>query len=238
MTAVTHRTHVPAVLMWTFAAACGRHGPPAPLGSASVARPELEAAAPAPDTVSRSAGAAPSATPAPASSAPDPAFLPQTHDRPRASGATFDSRIAALADAIANDDPDRGMSFFFPLGAYQQVKDVANPAADWKRRLVAAYARDIHALHARLAAATRASSAARAIQEGDAGGSVQFLGIDVPDARGRWVEPGEEYNKIGYFRVFGSKMRWEVAGLTQTFDVKSLISWRGEWYVVHLSAIQ
>jgi hypothetical protein len=61
----------------------------------------------------------------------------------------------------------------------------------------------------------------------------------VPESRTRWVDPGEEYNKIGYFRVFGSKLRYEDGpGSPKSFDVKSLISWRGEWYVVHLSAIK
>ena len=71
-----------------------------------------------------------------------------------------------------------------------------------------------------------------------AGAYARLVALDVPEARARWVEPGEEYNKIGYFRVFGSKLRYEVDGAAHAFDVKSLISWRGEWYVVHLSAVQ
>jgi hypothetical protein len=115
------------------------------------------------------------------------------------------------------------MTFFFPVDAYRQVKDVTDPARDWKLRLVAAYQRDIHALHAALGA--RAAGA-------------RLLGLDVPAARARWVEPGEEWNKIGYYRVFGSSLRYEAGGRAGAFDVKSLISWRGEWFVVHLSAIK
>jgi hypothetical protein len=149
--------------------------------------------------------------------------LPQTHDVPHAAGAPFEARVAALWNAIVTDDADAALPAFFPLGAYKQVKDIPDPASDWKHRLVAAYARDIHALHARLG--TNADSA-------------KLVGLDVPEARGRWVEPGEEYNKIGYYRVFGSKLRYEAGGEARSFDVKSLISWRGEWYVVHLSAIK
>jgi hypothetical protein len=214
--------------------ACARHDPPAPSGSPSVALPEI---APPASAVAHAPPAASASAPSPASpSAPaassvlatatgsgDPASLPQTHDRPEASGPAFEARARALWDAIAADDPDRAMPFFFPLGAYQQVKDVGDPASDWKRRLVAAYRRDIHALHGRL---------------GDDAQQSKLVGLDVPQARARWVDPGEEYNKIGYFRVFGSRLRYEVDGQTRSFDVKSLISWRGEWYVVHLSAIQ
>ncbi len=215
---------VGAALRWTLAVAlagCSRGEPPAPEGSPSVAAPELVAPSQA------SAGAAASASNAPSAAAPaasiDPATLPQTRDRPVASGPAFEARVAALWSAIVADDPPQALPFFFPVAAYQQVKDIPDPASDWKHRLVAAYSHDIHALHARLG-----SDAQRAT----------LSGLDVPEARGRWVDPGEEYNKIGYFRVFGSRLRYAVDGDARSFDVKSLISWRGEWYVVHLSAIK
>jgi hypothetical protein len=151
----------------------------------------------------------------------DAGALPQTRDRPAANGAAFDARVAALWDAIVKDDPERALPFFFPRAAYAQVKDVGDPARDWRLRLVAAYAKDIHELHAAV------------------GKDATFVSLDVPDARARWVEPGEEYNKLGYWRVYGSKLRWDTVSAThRSADVKSLISWRGEWYVVHLSAIK
>ncbi len=206
---------------------CSRGDPPAPPGSPSVAIPEVPRAADAAmAAAAQDAAATPSAA-APATSdagaSPDPASLPQTHDRPTASGPAFEARVAALWAAIVADDPAQALPFFFPLGAYQQVKDIPDPASDWRHRLVAAYDHDIHALHARLG-----SGAARAT----------LTGLDVPEARGRWVDPGEEYNKIGYYRVFGSRLRYTVDGDAGSFEVKSLISWRGEWYVVHLSAIK
>jgi hypothetical protein len=129
----------------------------------------------------------------------------------------------ALWEGIVRDDPDRAMPFFFPLRAYEKVKDVADPTADWKRRLVNAFRRDVHALHAHL---------------GEAAGAARLLSLDVPTARAQWVEPGEEWNKIGYFRVFGSRLRYEWKGESRTIEVRSLISWRGEWYVVHLNAVR
>jgi hypothetical protein len=195
---------------------CSHVEPPAPDASPSVAVPEL------PVPQESGSGAVSAAAPEPPVPGPDPATLPQTHDLPHAQGAAFEARRQALWEAIVNDDPDRAMTFFFPLGAYQQVKDVTDPAADWKHRLVAAYRRDIHVLHGRL---------------GPDAGAAKFLGLDVPESHARWVEPGEEWNKIGYYRVFGTKLRYSVGGDERTFDVKSLISWRGEWFVVHLSAI-
>ena len=214
------------------AGGCARHEPPAPDASPTIALPEI-----APMTSSSSGAAtldlsasppsaappAPSSAATPPASSADPSLLPQTHDRPEASGAAFEARVAALWSAIASDDADKAMPFFFPLGAYQQVKDLSDPASDWKRRLVAAYVHDIHALHARL---------------GDDPGRATLVRLDVTDSRARWVDPGEEYNKIGYFRVFGSRLRYTVDGEARSFEVKSLISWRGDWYVVHLSAIK
>jgi hypothetical protein len=192
-------------------AACIHHEPPTPEGTPSAAQPDLN---PIPAPIMPAPSSIPST---------DPAQLPQTREVPRAMGGAFDARVASLWDAIVNDDPERAMVFFFPLAAYAQVKDVGDPAADWKHRLVAGYARDIHTLHGRLASGSA---------------SARLVALDVPEARARWVEPGEEYNKIGYFRVFGSKLRYEGEDAARAFDVKSLISWRGEWYVVHLSAIK
>ncbi|MGO9711432.1 MAG: hypothetical protein ACLQBL_21390 [Polyangiaceae bacterium] len=176
------------------------------------------------DAGSASPGAAaPDAAAAVATSGEESGKLGQTRARPEPSGEQFDARVRALFDGIARDDVEHAMPFFFPLTAYAQVKAIANPAADWKARLVGNYARDIHALHAKLG-----PNAARA----------RFLGIDVPMDRARWVEPGEEYNRIGYFRVYGSKLRGELDGAPVTIDVKSLISWRGEWFIVHLTGVK
>jgi hypothetical protein len=226
------RPALPAAVLLAGAAACTHHEPPAPDASPSVALPELAPPAAPARAASAAADASPPAAGSPSSSAAnrppagssaDPATLPQTHDSPQASGPAWDVRVAALWSAVVADDPDQAMSFFFPLPAYEQVKDIGNPASDWKHRLVAAYAHDIHALHARL---------------GDDAPKATLAGLEVPEGRARWVDPGEEYNKIGYYRVFGSRLRYTVGGDTRSFDVKSLISWRGEWFVVHLSAIK
>jgi len=166
----------------------------------------------------------PTTAPAPTTTTePDPQFLPQTPDKPSASSARFIAGSGALWQAIVTDNPDAAMPFFFPLGAYQQVKAISNPESDWRTRLVAAYAEDIHALHNRLG--SRASAA-------------QLTGIDVPDGQATWVQPGEEYNKGSYWRVYNAMLRYTVDGQAGSFPIASMISWRGEWYVVHLNSIR
>ena len=134
----------------------------------------------------------------------------------------FNTGVNDLWEAVVNDDPRSAMPFFFPLTAYLQVKAISDPADDWQDRLVAAYDRDIHSLHRSLGA-----NAAQA----------QLVGIDLPQSQAEWITPGVEYNKIGYWRVYGTRLRYTVNGRAQSFAVASLISWRGEWYVVHLSSI-
>jgi hypothetical protein len=152
----------------------------------------------------------------------DPALLPQTDEQPVAAGDGFDARSRALWDAVVSDDPARGISAFFPLAAYTQIKAVKDPAADWKDRLVADFGTDVHSLHRQLGAAAATAT---------------FVGMDVPDAA-VWVTPGQEHNSGPYWRVYGSTLRYSVDGVEHTLPVESLISWRGQWYVVHLGPIR
>jgi hypothetical protein len=135
----------------------------------------------------------------------------------------FEADTQGLWDAIVTDDPQSGMPFFFPLGAYLQVKAISNPAQDYQQRLVANYVADIHTLHAQL---------------GNGAATARLDGVDVPARQATWVPPGAEYNKGSYWRVYGTTIRYTAAGAAHTFTVSSLISWRGEWYVVHLGAIR
>lgn len=213
---------------------CSRAEPPQPdLGGASPSVAPLpgnaaplvipSATAPATTATPNDSGPVSASPSASAAAAEDSSALPQTRDKPKAEGAAFDARVTALWNAIQKDDPDLALPFFFPVKAYQQVKGIPRPESDWKHRLVAAYARDIHALHKRL---------------GESPESAKLVRMEVPEAGGRWVEVDEETNKIGYFRVYGSHLRFEADGKERSFEVKSLISWRGEWFVVHLSGFK
>ena len=152
-----------------------------------------------------------------------PGALPQTDETPTASGATFTAGVEGLWEAIRQDEPELGLPFFFPASAYLQVKAIGDPASDYQNRLIANFEEDVHALHAQLGA-----NAADAT----------FVGITVPDDQAVLVQPGEESNKLSYWRVYGTTMQYEVDGQTGSFPVTSLISWRGQWYVVHLGAIR
>ena len=153
----------------------------------------------------------------------DPGALPQTDERPSASGPTFTAGVDGLWEAVRQDRPDLGLPFFFPERAYLQVKAISDPAGDYQNRLVANFDEDVHSLHAQL---------------GPDAANAKFVGISVPDDQAVWVQPGEESNQLSYWRVYGSTLQYQVDGQPGSFPVTSLISWRGQWYVVHLGAIR
>ena len=153
----------------------------------------------------------------------DPGTLPQTEDKPTGSGPQWDTDVAGLWQAIVTDDPAPARSFFFPLTAYRQVKAISDIDGDYQKRLIAYYEDDIHTLHAKLGA--------------DAANAV-LVGLDVNTPNVTWIKPGVEYNKGAYWRVQDNTLRYTVNGQKRSFVVKSMISWRGQWYVVHLSSIR
>jgi hypothetical protein len=195
--------------------------------TAAVAVTNLVTTTTVPTTAPTSAAAGPTTTTAttaaPAPSTTDPGALPQTDEHPTASGATFTAGVNDLWEAIRQDKPELGLPFFFPKSAYLQVKAISDPAGDYQNRLIASFEQDVHTLHAQLGA-----NAADA----------KFVGISVPDDQAVLVQPGEEYNKLSYWRVYGTTMQYAVGDQSGSFPVTSLISWRGEWYVVHLGAIR
>ncbi len=129
-----------------------------------------------------------------------------------------------LWQAIVADDPEIAKDVFFPVVAYEIVKDIEKPAADWKHRLMKAFSRNIHGYHKKL---------------GEDASKAKLLGVDIDDKRVKWIEPGKEGNKKGYFRVTRNKLRYQDAeGNEKKLEITSLISWRGEWFVVHLDGFK
>jgi hypothetical protein len=129
-----------------------------------------------------------------------------------------------VADSILTGNSAKARAAFFPLVAYAQVKDVQKPERDYRYRLLANFERDLREYRKTL---------------GQAAGNAEFLGVVVAEERVEWMKPGKEGNRLGYFRVLRSKLRFRLpTGKEQTLELTSLISWRGEWYVVHLHGFE
>jgi hypothetical protein len=53
------------------------------------------------------------------------------------------------------------------------------------------------------------------------------------------MKPHSEGNRIGYWRSTRNQLSYvDGKGKARTLEVTSLISWRGEWYVVHLHGFE
>jgi hypothetical protein len=130
--------------------------------------------------------------------------------------------VRDLWRAVVDGNPAEAQPFFFPLGAYIQVKGISNPVHDYQTRLIANFDQDVASLHAALGASA---------------GSASFTTVTVPPAA-QWIAPGVESNKGSYWRVYGTSVSYTAGGQSRSFPITSMISWRGEWYVVHLGAIR
>jgi hypothetical protein len=200
--------------------------PAVPAAPSSATPSAAPAPAPAPAGSTAPASAAPTATDAdePALLAADGTPLPQTEERPSVTAPRFQRRIQRLAAAIISGDVEKAKDTFFPLVAYAQVKDVQKPERDYRYRLLAHFERDIREYRKAL---------------GKQAEQAEFVGITVPEERAEWMKPGKEGNRLGYFRVLRSRLRFRLpGGKEQSFELTSMISWRGEWYVVHLHGFE
>jgi hypothetical protein len=208
----------------------------ATLAAGCASPPAHPATAPAPSSTGTATSSAPPASPAsPASPAPTPSGSPsvipvprpparlhQTRALPRAHTAVFRAEMTDLWTALVTGRVRPGVQAFFPLTAYQQVKAIADPAADWHSRLLADFRLDVAAAHHFLRQAP---------------GRPHLVRVIVPAAQAAWIDPGVCDNKVGYWHVAGPRLVYRQHGRIRSIGIASLISWRGRWYVVHLGAV-
>ena len=218
-----------AVAMIVLLAGCGAAGRAAPRKATAMAnatagtRPPAArspvAAAPSPVTP---ASSRPPASPSALPVAPGAGQLPQTRALPTTASVAFQNAMADLWLAVTTGQAGFGLPAFFPLAAYQRLKDLYEPTEDWHGRLWADFSLDVAAAH-------------RLLRED--GGQAQFVRVIVPAAYAAWVSPGACANYIGYWHVPGARLVYRQHGQERSIGIASLISWRGDWYVVHFGAV-
>jgi hypothetical protein len=153
---------------------------------------------------------------------PAHATSPQTRALPSADTAAFRAEMIDLWASVVSGKPSYGLRAFFPLGAYRQVKAIADPTSDWHTRLVADFMLDVKAAHDLLGHAARAARLVRVL---------------VPGAQSSWINPGVCFNGVGYWHVAGARIVYREHHQLRSIGIASLISWRGRWYVVHFGAV-
>jgi hypothetical protein len=150
---------------------------------------------------------------------PPPAGLHQTRAFPRARTRVFRAEMTDLWAAVLTGRAAPARQAFFPLPAYEQVKAIADPAADWHARLWGDFRLDVAAAH-------------RLVGHG-----ASLVRVIVPSAQAAWIDPGACSNSVGYWHVGGARMVYRKHGRLRSIGIASLISWRGRWYVVHFGAV-
>ena len=147
--------------------------------------------------------------PAPSAAKPAPPPLPPLAD--------FNARAQVLFEAIVKDAPATAMALFLPREAFRKIKAVTAPDPLYDR-LVRAYERDIHALHAGLPELNQA----------------EFVRVDLSRRRS-YVVPGEEANRLPYWAQRHSWLVYRVRQREQRIELRVMIAWEDRWYLTHLS---
>jgi hypothetical protein len=218
------RAALAAALGATLLGGCTSGSPPAagPASSSgpASAKPSLTGTPGRPGSAPATRTPRPAASPSALPVAPGAGSKPQTSTRPRTRSVAFRHAMTDLWLAVTTDRPALALPAFFPLAAYRQVKAIYDPAADWRDRLWHDFTLDVAAAH------------------GLAGRHARLARIIVPSGEAAWIGPGACYNRTGYWHVAQSRVVYRTGGgKLRSFGIASLISWRGDWYVVHFGAV-
>jgi hypothetical protein len=179
---------------------------------------------------SPSASKSPAPTPTPTHTPkPQPSALPvgaanagalaQTSVLPKTSGTAFNNAVHDLWLAVTTGDPDYAKPAFFPEKAYEQVKAIADPESDWQGRLWLDFTLDLAAVR-------------KLVKPG-----ATLVKVTAPTQYEQWIPSGACYNSTGYWHLPGSRLVYREGGVTHSFGIASFISWRGNWYLIHLGAL-
>jgi hypothetical protein len=145
--------------------------------------------------------------------------LPQTNALPKTTDPAFSNAVHDIWLAVTTGNPDYALPAFFPEKAYEQVKAIADQKADWQDRLWYDFTLDIAAVHKL------------------AGKNPALVKVVTPTQYAQWIPVGACTNSIGYWHLPGSRIVYREGGVTHSFGIASFISWRGNWYVIHLGAL-
>jgi hypothetical protein len=205
-------------------------GPKATASTAAKAttRP-VRATGKASPSASRAPGEEPARKPAPKPAPPKPSglpvapagagALPQTNAFPKTTGTAFGNAVHDIWLAVTTGDPGYARPAFFPEKAYEQIKAIADPESDWENRLWYDFTLDLAAVHKLV------------------GKNATLTEVVTPTQYAQWIPVGGCYNSAGYWHLPGSRLVYREDGVTHSFGLASFISWRGDWYLIHLGAL-
>ena len=183
------------------------------------AQPRPSSSPPATSAAPASPSPRPGGPPAALPVTPGAGALPQTRAFPRTDSVAFHDAMRDVWLAVTSGNARLALPAFFPLAAYQKLKAIYDPTADWDDRLWYDFTLDVTAAHR--------------VVEPDA----RLARVIVASYDAAWVYPGICDNSIGYWHVSGARLVYRQHGQERSIGIASLISWRGVWYVVHFGAV-
>lgn len=211
------RSSLRALMACLLLAACGGESAAPPAATASASAPP-----PPPATAAPSATEAPSATATAAEDAGAPPapkeaeYDPKNKAKPPVDSEELQARARALFDAVVQNNASLGEDLWFPREPFLILKDIKDPGKYWDQ-LHRAFVKDVEKLHKK-----------RKSWEG-----AEFVKFE-PGSAPKWVKPGEEGNKIGYYRTVKGNLVYKAEGKAHKLEVRVMISWQNRWYITHL----
>ena len=209
------------LLLSLLLAACGGDKTSPSGASTTSAAPPPPSSAPPATTTTETPTSTASTTAADDAGAPPPApkdadYDPANKAKPPIDSEELQARARGLFDAVVQNNPTLGEDFWFPKEPFLILKDIKDPGKYWDQ-LHRAYVKDIEKLHNK-----------RKSWEG-----AEFEKFE-PGSPPKWVKPGDEGNKIGYFRTVKGNLVYKAEGKSHKLEVRVLISWQKRWYITHL----
>jgi hypothetical protein len=202
----------------------GSNTPARPVGQTVSATPARASATPVVTATVPSPRPKPRPKPHPAQPSalpvdPGAGRLGQTQAFPSTKTVAFRNAMYDLWLAVTTGKARFALPAFFPEDAYEQVKAIAYPESDWQYRLWYDFTLDLAAVHGLVAK------------------NAKFVQVIVPNEYAAWVYPGGCYNSVGYWHMPGARVVYREDGQLRSFGIASMISWRGDWYVIHFGAV-
>jgi hypothetical protein len=133
---------------------------------------------------------------------------------PATSSDELTARARHLLEAITKDDADLATDIVFPRAAWFGLKDVADPAREWDKKVDRPFRRALHAL-------SRHAEGA------------QFVSLELGRAVVQETVKRHGWKKA-LWSVHGSRLTYVVDGHTRTLSIREMTAWRGAWYITRL----
>jgi hypothetical protein len=134
--------------------------------------------------------------------------------------AALTARFNPLFATIVQNKKYSLQPLFFPEAVYVNMKKgiLPKPAQDYNFRLLAFFSLDISAYYHHL---------------GSSPATASLVNVHAAAHSAQWIPAGTCENNFGYWHLANVRLVYNV-GAIKSVAIASLISWRGQWYVIHL----